>query len=115
MYKCSYKHCIHLDELIPKNEAVMRGNRRYHWDCIAQLESIKRCAMLFIGCSDKTKDNDFPKVMNILNTIVIKNKVPVDFIEKHLESHYHYYKDKEPVILFGLRKIFWQNEMSSKE
>ena len=50
--------------------------------------------------------------MRILNTMVFKNKVPIDFIKKKIESSKLYYQNKPVYALYGIRKIFWEKEMN---
>lgn len=48
----------------------------------------------------------FPAVMRIINTLVFKSKVPVEFILRNIKSSKRYYSDKPVQILYGLRKLF---------
>ncbi len=56
---------------------------------------------------DKTQ---YPAAMRIINTLVFKSKVPVEFILKNIECSKSYYADKPVQILYGLRKLFWEKE-----
>ena len=50
--------------------------------------------------------------MRILNTMVFKNKVPIEYIKKKIESSKTYYKERPVYALYGIRKIFWEKEMN---
>ena len=63
-----------------------RGDRQktLSLDCAALKQEIQDCANTYIEyINDKTQ---YPIVMRILNTMVFKNKVPIDFIKKKIES-----------------------------
>lgn len=74
-------------------------------------QEIKECADAYMECiEDKTQ---YPVVMRIINTLVFKNKVPIDFIKKNIEHSKLYYSDKPVQILYGLRKLFWEKEFKA--
>lgn len=110
-YICAYPNCLHHGEKVLATESVVIGKKHYHWDCAALKQEIQDCANTYIEyMNDKTQ---YPIVMRILNTMVFKNKVPIDFIKKKIESSEMYYKNKPVYALYGIRKIFWEKEMNS--
>ncbi len=107
-YVCAYKYCLHHGEKVKASESVMIGKKHYHWDCAAMKHEIKESADAYMECiEDKTQ---YPAAMRIINTLVFKSKVPVEFILKNIEYSKTYYADKPVQILYGLRKLFWEKE-----
>ena len=108
LFNCSYKFCLHHGEKVNALESVVINKKHYHWDCAAIKQEIKDCADLYIEyIDDKTQ---YPMVLRIINTLVFKNRVPVEFIMKNIVSSKNYYSDKPAQILYGLRKLFWEKE-----
>lgn len=109
-YVCAYPHCLHHGEKVLASESVVIGKKHYHWDCAALKQEIQDCANTYIEYTeDKTQ---YPTVMRILNTMVFKNKVPIEFIKRKIESSKTYYKKRPVYALYGIRKIFWEKEMN---
>lgn len=109
-YVCAYPHCLHHGEKVLASESVVIGKKHYHWDCAALKQEIQDCANTYIKYTeDKTQ---YPTVMRILNTMVFKNKVPIEFIKRKIESSKTYYKKRPVYALYGIRKIFWEKEMN---
>ena len=110
-YICAYKHCLHHGEKVKASESVVVGKKYYHWDCAEIKQKIKECADLYVGyIEDKSQ---YPIVVRIINTLVFKNKVPVDFILQNINASGTYYANKPVHILYGLRTLFWQKEMKT--
>lgn len=108
-YVCAYPHCIHHGEKVLASESVVIGKKHYHWDCAALKQEVQDCANTYIEYTgDKTQ---YPMVMRILNTMVFKNRVPIEFIKKKIENSQSYYNDKPVYALYGIRKIFWEKEV----
>lgn len=109
-YVCAYPHCIHHGEKVSSSEAVVIGKKHYHWDCAALKQEIQDCANTYIEYTgDKTQ---YPMVMRIINTMVFKNQVPIEFIKKNINHSKTYYRDRSVYALYGIRKIFWEKEMN---
>lgn len=109
-YVCAYPHCLHHGEKVLASESVVIGKKHYHWDCATLKQEIQDCANTYIEyMEDKTQ---YPMAMRILNTMVFKNQVPIEFIKRKIESSKTYYKDKPVYALYGIRKIFWEKEMN---
>lgn len=109
-YVCGYPKCLHHGDKVRESEAVVIGKKHYHWDCAAMKKDIKDCVDSYIGL---TGDNSqFPIVTRIINTLVFKNKVPVEFIKKNIDLSSTYYLNKPVYILYGLRKLFWEIEFN---
>lgn len=107
---CAYKYCLHHGEKVKSSEVVIISKKHYHWDCAGMKQEILKCVNLYMRCvEDKTK---FPMVCKIINTLVFKYKVPVEFIEQNLQSSFFYYANKPVQALYGLRKLFWEKEFS---
>lgn len=107
-YICGYPKCLHHGEKVKKSEAVMIGKKHYHWDCAAMKQEIKECIDLYMeNIEDKTQ---FPIATKIINNLVFKNQVPVEFIKKNIITSGLYYKGKPVYVLYGLRKLFWEKE-----
>lgn len=108
MYVCAYKHCLHHGEKVSNLESVVVNKRYYHWDCAAIKQEIKECADLYMKyIEDKSR---YPAALNIINTLVFKNKVPVEFIMQNIKYSRQYYADKPVQILYRIRKLFWEKE-----
>lgn len=110
-YICAYKHCLHHGAKVKASESVVVGKKHYHWDCAETKQKIKECADLYISyIEDKAQ---YPTVVRIINTLVFKNGVPIDFILKNIIGSGTYYANKPVQILYGLRKLFWLKEMKT--
>lgn len=107
-FVCGYNHCLHHGEKVKSSEAVVIGKKHYHWDCAETKQKISECVNLYIECiGDKTQ---YPVAFRIINNLVFKSKVPVDFILKNISTSQKYYSTKPVQILYGLRKLFWEKE-----
>lgn len=105
-YVCGYKYCLHKGEPVQGSESVIVGKKHYHWDCAIQKQEIKSCVELYIDCiGDKTQ---YPTATRIINNLVYKDEVPIDFIKKNLTHHSSYYINKPVYVLYGLRGLFWE-------
>lgn len=110
-FVCAFKHCLHHGEKVKASEAVVIGNKRYHWDCAAMKQELKDCVDAYMECiEDKTQ---FPIATKIINTLVFKNKVPVEYIKKQIKASKLYYADKPAYVLYGIRKLFWERDFKS--
>lgn len=108
-YVCAYPHCLHHGEKVSASQSVVISKKHYHWDCAALKQEIQDCANTYIGyMDDKTL---YPIVLRIINTMVFKNNVPIDFIKRKIEHSQTYYKDKPVYALYGIRNLFWEKEM----
>lgn len=109
-YICGYKYCLHHGQKVKSSESVMVGKKHYHWDCADIKQRIKECVDLYMECiEDKTQ---YPIATKIINNLVFKSKVPVEYILKNINSSKKYYSKKPVYILYGLRKLFWQKEFN---
>lgn len=107
-YTCVYSHCLHHGEKVKASESVVISKKHYHWDCAELKQKINECANLYIEHGgDKTL---YPAAIKIINNLVFSNKVPVDYIFKHINASGDYYKNKPVYILYGLRKLFYEYE-----
>jgi hypothetical protein len=107
-YVCAYNKCLHNGQKVKSSESVVINGKHYHWDCAETKQNIKRCVDEYMDCvEDKTV---FPIVMKIINDLVLKNKVPTEFVLKKIESSKRYYSSKPPHVLYGIRKMFWEKE-----
>ena len=107
-YVCGYNHCLHHGEKVKSSESVVVGKKHYHWDCAETKQKIKECVDLYMEyIEDKTQ---YPMAVRIINNLVFKNMIPVDFILKNITSSRRYYSDKPVYVLYGLRKLFWEKE-----
>ncbi len=105
---CSYKYCLHHGEKVKTSEAVVINKKYYHWDCAGMKQEIKDCVDAYIDCvEDKSS---YGAAYRIINTMVFKNKIPIAFIRKNIETCKLYYKDKPVQVLYGLRKLFYEKE-----
>lgn len=108
---CAYKYCLHHGDKVKTSESVVINKKHYHWDCAELKQKIKECADLYISyVEDKSR---YPTVVRIINTLVLKNGVPVDYILQQISYSGAYYADKPVHILYGLRKLFWMKEMKT--
>ena len=111
-YVCAYNtHCLHHGEKVKASESVVINKKHYHWDCAEMKQKIKECVDLYMeNIEDKTQ---YPIAVRTINTLIFKNKVPVDFILNKLMSSGKYYSDKPVYVLYGLRKLFWEKEFKA--
>ena len=108
-YVCAYPHCLHHGEKVLASQSVVIGKKHYHWDCAALKQEIQDCAQTYIGYIDDK--SQYPIVLRIINTMVFKNSIPIDFIKKKIEHSQTYYKNKPVYALYGIRNLFWEKEM----
>ena len=108
-YVCAYKnHCLHHGEKVKASEAVVIGDKRYHWDCAETKQKLKECVDLYMSyIEDKTQ---YPIVVRTINNLVFKDGVPIDFIFERINGSKSYYANKPVLVLYGLRKLFWEKE-----
>lgn len=107
-YVCAYKYCLYHGEKVKSSESVVINNKHYHWDCAATKQEIKDCVDLYMDCiEDKSQ---FPIACKAINTMVFKNKVPIEFIRKNIEVSRLYYSTKPVQVLYGLRKLFYEKK-----
>ena len=108
-YVCAYgKNCLHHGEKVKASESVVISNKHYHWDCAGMKQEISDCVNTYMSyIDDKTQ---FPIVCRIINTLVFKNKVPVEFVKRSIKSSKLYYSSKPVQVLYGIRKMFWEKE-----
>lgn len=110
-YVCGYNHCLHHGEKVKASESVVVGKKHYHWDCAETKQKIKECVDLYMeNIEDKTQ---YPTVVKVINTLVFKNMIPIDFILKKLTTSQKYYSDKPIYVLYGIRKLFWEKEFKA--
>lgn len=110
-YSCAYKYCLHHGEKVSAESSVVIGKKHYHWDCAVIKQEIKDVADTYISyTSDKTQ---YPIVLRIINTMVFKNKVPIEYIKNKIEASRMYYENKPVYALYGIRKLFWEKEYRS--
>lgn len=109
---CGYKYCLHKNQKVSSEDAVIISNRRYHRDCAEIRQRIIECAELYMTCiEDKTQ---YPVALRVINTLVYKSKVPVDYIYRCISNSKTYYSDKPVYVLYGIRKTFYENEFSAQ-
>ena len=108
---CAYKYCLHHGEKVKASNAVVINKKYYHWDCAAIRQEIQDCASTYIGYVDDK--SQYPMAIKAINTLVFKNKVPIDYIRKNIESSKYYYANKPAYVLYGIRKMFWEKEFKA--
>ena len=105
---CAYKYCLHYGQKVKTSESVVVSKKYYHWDCAGLKNEIQDCINTYMSyIDDKTQ---YPIVVKIINNLVFKNKVPVEFVRKKIESSRIYYSNKPVYVLYGIRKMFWEKE-----
>ena len=105
-FVCAYRHCLHPGEKVKASESVDVGRSHYHWDCAALKQKLKDCVDTYMGYIDDK--SQYPMVFRIINTLVFKDEIDVDFILKNIETSKQFYKNKPPYVLYGLRKLWWE-------
>lgn len=107
-YVCAYKHCLHHGEKVKASESVVVGKKHFHWDCAATKQEINECVNLYMSyIEDKTQ---YPIVTRIINSLVFKNQIPIDFILDNLTRSGRYYASKPTHVLYGIRRLYWEKE-----
>jgi hypothetical protein len=110
-YVCAYKHCLHHGEKVKSSESVVLSNKHYHWDCAALKQEINDCVNSYMEyIEDKTQ---YPVATRIINTLVFKNNIPIDYIRNNIEKSGKYYSNKPVQVLYGLRKLFYEKEFKA--
>lgn len=108
-YVCGYSNCLHHGEPVDADNSVVIGKKHYHSDCAELKQAVKECVDIYM--ENRENKSDAVIANRIITNIVIKNNVPIDFIRRSIKKNTSYYDDKPVFVLYGLRKIFWQNEM----
>lgn len=73
--KCRYKHCLHDDRYLDRNEAVMGGNKSYyHPDCYEEKQTIED--MIDYSINVIGNYNSRNKVTETIKEIVFTDNVP---------------------------------------
>lgn len=107
-YICAYKYCLHHGEKVKSSESVVINKKHYHWDCADIKQQIKECIDTYMeNIEDKTQ---YPMATRVINTLVFKYQVPIEFILKKIKASRLYYSSKPIQVLYGLRKLFWEKE-----
>ena len=107
-YVCAYPHCLHHGEKVSVSEAVVIGKKYYHWDCASIKQEIQDCAQTYVEYMNEK--SQYPIVLRIINTLVFKNSVPIEFVKKKIEGSQKYYMDKPVYALYGIRNLYWEHE-----
>ena len=107
-YICAYKYCLHHGDRVKDSESVVINRKHYHWDCAGMKQEITDCVNTYMSyIEDKTK---YPIDYRAINTMVFKNRVPIEYIRKNIESSKLYYSQKPVQVLYGIRKLFYEQE-----
>ena len=96
-YICAYKYCLHHGDRVKDSESVVINRKHYHWDCAGMKQEITDCVK-------------YPIAYRAINTMVFKNRVPIEYIRKNIESSKLYYSQKPVQVLYGIRKLFYEQE-----
>lgn len=107
-YVCAYPHCLHHGEKVSSSEAVVIGKKYYHWDCATIKQEIQDCAQTYVEYMNEK--SQYPIVLRIINTLVFKNSVPIEFVKKKIEGSQKYYMYKPVYALYGIRNLYWEHE-----
>lgn len=108
-YVCGYSNCLHHGEPVEADNSVVIGKKHYHPDCAKLKQTVKECVAIYM--ENRENKSDAAIANRIITNMVVKNNVPIDFIRRRIKRDIFYYEDKSVFALYGLRKIFWQNEM----
>ena len=107
-YICGYKHCLHHGVKVLSSNSVMVGKRHYHKDCAKHGEQLKACVDLYMTYKDDPTQKPF--VTRVINTLVFKNRVPLDFIYKHIQKSKTFYINNSIYTLYGIKKLYWMRD-----
>lgn len=105
-YVCAYNHCLYPDQKVKASESVVIGKKHYHWDCAELKQKIKDCVDTYMEYLDDK--SQYPVVVRIINILIFKDGIDVDFILKNIENSRRFYTGKPPHVLYGLRKLWWE-------
>lgn len=101
-YVCAYKYCLHHGEKVKASESVVIKKKHYHWDCAATKQEIEELRRTYFERIDK--DASFPILSKILNDLVFKYDLEIDYIRYALNYYAEYkVKVKSPFSLLYLR------------
>ena len=110
-YVCAYKYCLHCNEKVSAFDSVVIAGRQYHVDCADMKRKIMNCVGLYVSyTNDKTQ---YPIVTKIINTLVHKNRVPIEYIRNRIKYSQKYYTGKPVYVLYGLRRLYWTKEFNT--
>lgn len=99
---CAYKYCLHGKEKVKESEAVVIKNKYYHWDCATTKQEIEELRNTYFERIDR--DASFPILSKILNDLVFKYDLEIDYIRYALNYYAEYkVKVKSPFTLLYLR------------
>ena len=110
-YVCGYSSCLHHGEPVAAENSVVINKKHYHLDCAELKQTVKECVDIYI--ENRENQSDAAIANRIITNMVIKNNIPIDFIKHKIKQSLSYYEDKPVFALYGLRKLFWQNEIKA--
>lgn len=111
MYICGYKHCLYPNEKVASSDSVIICKRHYHTDCAELRMKIKESVSLYMEfVEDKSQ---FPAATSIINNLVFKSGVPIDYVIKQVKRSQRYYANKPVMALYGIRKMFYEKEFKA--
>lgn len=108
-YVCGYSNCLHHGEAVTAAESVIVGKRHYHWDCAALKEAVSECVSIYV--KDRENKSEAAIANKIIVNMVTKNNIPIEFIRRKIEKSISYYNERPVFALYGIRKLFLQNEV----
>ena len=101
-YVCAYKYCLHHGEKVKASESVVIKKKHYHWDCAATKQEIEELRNTYFERIDR--DASFPVLSKVLNDLVFKYDLEIDYIRYALNYYAEYkVKVKSPFSLLYLR------------
>ena len=101
-YVCGYSSCLHHGEPVAAKNSVVINKKHYHLDCAELKQTVKECVDIYI--ENRENKSDAAIANRIITNMVIKHKI---------KQSLSYYEDKPVFALYGLRKLFWQNEIKA--
>ena len=119
LYKCAYTHCLHGGEPVSASAAIVEKGKKYHWDCLDMKHQLAEIRKIYLQKIDQHAD--FRVLGKVLNDLVFKYEIEVDFIRFCLEFYVRTgVKIKSPFSLLyirdnkGMRKR-WEKTQRSDE
>lgn len=77
-YKCGYNHCLHKDEPVSAEDAVVIGKKRYHKDCALTKAMIEECKNIYFQHIDCK--SDYVQTVGVINNLVFNKKYEVEYV-----------------------------------
>lgn len=77
-YKCGYNHCLHPNEPVSAEDAVIIGKKRFHKDCALTKAMIDECKSIYYQYIDN--QSDYVQTVGVINNLVFKKQIEAEYV-----------------------------------